>query len=874
MHRIWSRSLFVCAAAMVLVAVDHFDTDVIAQSAPPRPNVSITKYPTLVSNIWPADFNRDGRTDIVAGRTVDNDGQLIVRLGLGNGTFGPERNVAFMYSPVTVGDFNGDSRIDIIALGPDDFPVKGLYILGGNGDGTFRPAQRITGNLTVESAVNGIAADFNGDGKRDFAMVAEMDDRVWIFPGNGDLTFGPETTYPTGPFSRQFIVAQLNGDTLPDIAVTTQYGRNVDLFLNQGGLLFTHSSIQFDHAALGITAWDMNGDSRSDLIVATGEEFFQGQTFSSGEVNVLLGQGNGTFAAPMTFVTGNGPVTAVAGDFNGDGVVDVATGNISEVYDGVCDGYAGLPDSISILPGLGGGRLGSPVTVALAVQDGDLQQRAYRMTHHALKTSDFNGDRRTDLIASPGALLMNRAAAANRAPTAFAGDDREFVDPNPGPGGNLLWGRGTDPDNHWLTFEWRDEAGNVRGRLPRSCFYEAYHGRQTFTLTVRDGFGGVASDTVDFFFGLPAGWDSHDIGAVSAAGSGGYSGNSAFIRASGADIWGTADEFHIVDTTMSGDYEFTALVTNIENVNQWTKVGLMVRESTSPSSRHASIFATPTAVKGVAFQRRPTNGGTSVSTAGPAVGPPVWLRLRREGNIVRAFARVSDTDAWTLVGSQTFTALPASVRVGFAATSHVDGTLADANFENVTLAPIGASAFQSNDIGAVGAAGSSSTNLTTHTVTGSGADVWGTADELHYFSRTIAGDFDFSARVTSVENVNAWTKAGLMIREGLAANARHAFVISTPTTAKGLAFQRRTTTGGTSVHTAGPAVLPPRWLRLTRVGNVVTAYQRSSGGDPWTAIGSQTFSSLAATVRIGFAVSSHVDGTLATATFDNVTITP
>jgi hypothetical protein len=179
------------------------------------------------------------------------------------------------------------------------------------------------------------------------------------------------------------------------------------------------------------------------------------------------------------------------------------------------------------------------------------------------------------------------------------------------------------------------------------------------------------------------------------------------------------------------------------------------------------------------------------------------------------------------------------------------------------------------DIGDVGAAGHSSVDEDSgpeFTVTGSGADVWGSADEFHYLSREVVGDFDFSARVTFADDLDKWTKGGLMMRDGLSAHARHAFVIQTPRTERGVAFQRRPVTGGSSLHTAGPATAPPGFLRLVREGDVVTAYHKVGPDDPWVQIGTQTFTSLPGTVRIGFAVSSHVDGSLATAYFDNLTL--
>jgi len=122
-----------------------------------------------------------------------------------------------------------------------------------------------------------------------------------------------------------------------------------------------------------------------------------------------------------------------------------------------------------------------------------------------------------------------------------------------------------------------------------------------------------------------------------------------------------------------------------------------------------------------------------------------------------------------------------------------------------------------------------------------------------------------------VQNVNAWTKAGVMMRDGLAADAAHAFMIQTPTTTKGTSFQRRVTAGGTSTSTTGPAVAPPYWVRLARSGNTFTAAV-SPNGTTWTVVGSDTIP-MGSTIEVGLAVASHVAGSLATATFDNVSVT-
>jgi hypothetical protein len=136
---------------------------------------------------------------------------------------------------------------------------------------------------------------------------------------------------------------------------------------------------------------------------------------------------------------------------------------------------------------------------------------------------------------------------------------------------------------------------------------------------------------------------------------------------------------------------------------------------------------------------------------------------------------------------------------------------------------------------------------------GQGADIWGTADAFHYAYRSVTGDATIIARVASVQNVNAWAKAGVMIRETLDAGSAHAFALVSA--AKGVAFQRRPTDGGVSVSTAGTLSTPPRWVKLTRVGDQFTASE-SSDGTTWSEIGSETIT-MNASVFIGLAMTSH-----------------
>ena len=176
----------------------------------------------------------------------------------------------------------------------------------------------------------------------------------------------------------------------------------------------------------------------------------------------------------------------------------------------------------------------------------------------------------------------------------------------------------------------------------------------------------------------------------------------------------------------------------------------------------------------------------------------------------------------------------------------------------------------SRDIGAVGPAGSASESGGTFTVRGAGADVWNSADAFHYVSQPVSGDVDIVARVTSVEFIANWVKAGVMVRQALTPDSAHAFMIVSA--GKGIAFQRRVATGGLSTSTDGGAGVAPNWVKLERRGNTIRGY-RSPDGVTWTLVGSDTFS-MGASVQVGLAVSSHDATRLATVTFDNVSVTP
>ena len=174
--------------------------------------------------------------------------------------------------------------------------------------------------------------------------------------------------------------------------------------------------------------------------------------------------------------------------------------------------------------------------------------------------------------------------------------------------------------------------------------------------------------------------------------------------------------------------------------------------------------------------------------------------------------------------------------------------------------------WMTQDIGTVGLSGTAGFTNRVFTLVGAGGDIQGTADAFRFVYVTATGDCTITARVSSVQNVDPWSKAGVMIRASLNAGAANAFVAVTP--GHGVTWQYRSSTGGGTTYnsTSGPSA--PYWVKLVRSGSTFTAY-RSPAGTNWTQQGTATFT-MASTVYIGLALTSHNSSTLCTANFDNV----
>ena len=360
-----------------------------------------------------ADLNGDGKPDIVVSNFTANTVAVLLNTtapGAGTATFADKQTFATGANPysIAVADFNGDGKPDLAVVNFYGSSVSVLLNTTSAGAATpsFAAQQAF---VTGTNPYSVVAADVNGDGKPDLIVVNENDSNVSVLlntttPGSATATFAAQHTFTTGGYPFFVTAADVNGDGRPDLIVADQGDNTVSVLLNITAAgaptpsFAARTSFPTGASPHSIGVTDVNGDGRPDIVIVN---------LGDNNVGVLLnttdpGAATASFAAQHTFATGASPVSVAVTDVNGDGKADLVVVNTTD-------------DSVSVL-------LNTTDPGATTPSFADQQAFATGGYSYGVAAGDLNGDGKPDFVvanfnSSDVSVLLNTTLPGTATPS-------------------------------------------------------------------------------------------------------------------------------------------------------------------------------------------------------------------------------------------------------------------------------------------------------------------------------------------------------------------------------------------------------------------------------------------------------------------------
>ncbi|NLW07175.1 MAG: hypothetical protein GX039_04250 [Clostridia bacterium] len=361
-------------------------TPVAAAAAPSFHELLTCEAGDVPTNIIAEDFNRDGIVDLALAKYVNTSsypGYVTILLGNGTGSFTKTKEYKVRNYPysVTAADFDNNGITDLAVANRTSDSVS--ILLGIDGD-NFQVAKSYPTDKAPHCVV---AADFNGDGWTDLAVANFSSNSITILQGIGNGNFAEAANYSDDKIGKSpacLAAEDFDRDGNIDLAVVNQTSVgdiHIRILLGNGDTSFRDP--QYYNGAnnpSSLTCGDFNGDGLIDLAVA-------GYYDGSGKISILVGKGDGSFQAYADYDIGNNPRSIITADFNCDGVADLAVAN----YDS---------NTVSILTGNGDGSFEKAIDYNVGAKP------------LSVAAADFNGDGKVDLATANSAsgdvsLLLN-----------------------------------------------------------------------------------------------------------------------------------------------------------------------------------------------------------------------------------------------------------------------------------------------------------------------------------------------------------------------------------------------------------------------------------------------------------------------------------